>query len=405
MRMHFFACTVAFCTPLIASAAGITDYSSRPPKTVTLPAAGGSYIDPVFGTKIIRVTDSRYGTLCTHAYSYWPAFNHDNNRLMLACDNSILLFKFDPLTDKVTADGTLRGTDGYKVQFDGAVWSYSSPDIMFAVDQTGFRIWKIDVSKRGAAGMTVLKDFTGKFPSTTYITQLTTDTAGRVFSFHTRDRVTGAHLQPAVWDRTTNLTYVFPKKTGYTLDESKVDKAGKYAMINYDDRTTVLWDFRAGTTNWFYPDSANDDVGGHFDVGLDFIVNSDIYHAGIVGRTFSDLRPPDRLVKYLRPNGSENWTLCDHVSLRTTNEEFFAGSTYMGDGTYAAFEKEIFIGFLDGHGFVRLAHTRSKGNVDYWSQPRATVDMKGRYIVYTSDLGQASRTDVMIVKIPSQYWP
>jgi len=59
---------------------------------------------------------------------------------------------------------------------------------------------------------------------------------------------------------------------------------------------------------------------------------------------------------------------------------------------------------------VRLAHHRSKQNQAEWdrryrAQPRAVVDRKGHYVVYTSSLGMSTRMDVMILKIPSEYWP
>jgi hypothetical protein len=176
-------------------------------------------------------------------------------------------------------------------------------------------------------------------------------------------------------------------------------------MLNFNDGTMALWDFRSNVTQWFFPNNSMDDVAGHFDIGQYVIANGGGWHAGAVTRTFTDLRPPDWLVKYLRVDGTQNWTLCDHLSLRVLNEVFVVGSTYLGDGTHQPFEDEVYIAYLDGHGFVRLAHTRSMNNVFYYSQPRATVDMKGRYIVFTSDLGQTNRTDVMIVKIPVQYWP
>src|SRR5262249_5624602 len=149
----------------------------------------------------------------------------------------------------------------------------------------------------------------------------------------------------------------------------------------------ALWTPRTGAMQWFSINNLNDDAGGHYDIGADYIVNSDVVYSGIAARTFSVLRPTSRVVKYLRPNGTANWTLCDHSSVRELRETFVVGSTYLGDGTWAPFEKEIFLGWLDGHGFVRLAHSRSTNSVYYYSQPRATVDMKGRYVVWTSDLG------------------
>src|ERR1700759_5871004 len=114
-------------------------------------------------------------------------------------------------------------------------------------------------------------------PPNCYMAQITTDQAGKVFSWHARDRSTDAHLQAMVWDRSTGKTYTFPKKSGYTLDESHVDGGGKYVIITYSNHMTAMWDFRAGTSDWFTMSSPNDDTGGHFAFGSDFMVNSDQY--------------------------------------------------------------------------------------------------------------------------------
>src|SRR5262249_52844976 len=111
MRMQILTTVITLCIPLVSQAAGITDYGSHRPPSISLPAAGGSYVDPVFGTKITRVTDSRYGGNCEHPYSYWPAMNHEDTRILLVCGASAMLFKFNPANDTVTPDGTLSGTD------------------------------------------------------------------------------------------------------------------------------------------------------------------------------------------------------------------------------------------------------------------------------------------------------
>lgn len=223
-------------------------------------------------------------------------------------------------------------------------------------------------------------------------------------------RSTGERKQAVVWDRSANKTYVLTQYSDYDLDESQIDKDGIKARVSYMDGTTMIWDFKNNVKQWLYPDSLSANAGGHWDVGRDYLVNSDQVKAGVALRTFGDLKPADHVVRYLRTNGEDNWTLCDHVSLRTENEEFFIGSTYAGDGSHSAFEKEIFLGYTDGSGFVRLAHTRSAGKQSssewrYRAQPRAVVDRLGHYVVYTSDLGSSSRMDVMILKIPSALWP
>jgi hypothetical protein len=388
-----------------AKAAGITNLSSHAPPAINLPAAGGSYIDPVFGTKIIRVTDQRAGTHCFHAYSYWPAMNSNDTRLLLACDDVPRLYKFNPATDQVTPDGLLTGTNGPKIQFEGASWSHTNPNLLYAADSKGLRIWAYDVSKRGAAGYTQLVNLTGRVPGGTHIFQMSVSDSGDVFSFHLRNASNQA-VEACVWVKSTNRLYVY-KMNGHTIDESFVNKTGQYVLVSSKDGTRAIWNYVTGQAGLYT--ARGQDVDGHYDLGTDWMVNSDGIYTGLTARTWKNTLHPANIVKYLRPNGTPNWSIAEHVSLREDKELFAIGSTYAGDGRYNAFEDEIYLAHLDGHGFVRLAHTRSYerggGGWKYYAQPRAVVDRLGHYVVYTSDLGSSSRLDVMILKIPQNLWP
>jgi hypothetical protein len=401
--------TILLAAPAAAQANGIRDYSRHKPGAVTLPAAGKSYIDPVFKTKIIRVTDKTYGTRCYHAYSYWPAFNYNNTRLLLACDDKALLFRFSASTDTVTPDGTLIGNTGYKLQWEGATWSNSLADTLYALDLNGRRLWRVNVANRGAGGYTMLKDFSSALGTSVVLGHLTVSDNANVVAFYTKTS-TGKRDKTVVWDRANDRTYVLPLPSGYALDENQIDKNGKTVRVSYTDGSAIIWNWKSGSKVWLKKGSLTDNAGGHWDMGRYFIVNSNQVRAGIAGRTHGSLKPADHVLSYKRADGKDNWTLCDHTSLRTKYEEFFVGSTYAGDGTWQAFENEIFLGYTDGHGFVRLAHHRSTRKQSdwqgrYWAEPRAVVDRRGRYVVYTSDLGSSTRSDVMIVKIPSAYWP
>ena len=397
-------------SPVVTLAAGIRDYSRRPPPGIDPPPAGQSYIDPVFGSKIIRVTDSRHGDDCYHAYSYWPAFNYNSTRLLIACDDKPLLFKFDQSTEALTPDGTLWGDSGYKVKWEGAVWSQYVSNIIYALDQYGTRVWRIDVANRGIGGYTKLKDFSSKLGTSVFLDHLTVSERAGYYAFMTRSKSTWERKDVVLWDRYGDKTYVMPRNTDYELNEVKISKDGTQVMVNYDDETMVLWTPKTGKKVYFRPGNLTDNAGGHWDIGRDYILNSDQMKPGIAGRTFWDLKPPDNIVRYKRPDGKDNWSLNDHVSLRTENEEFFIASTYGGDGSWSAFEGEIYLGYTDGHGFVRLAHHRSKQNQSDWerryrAQPRAVVDRQGKYVVFTSSLGMSSRMDVLILKIPAEYRP
>src|SRR5690242_7313905 len=59
----------------------------HPPAELKLPKAGETFVDPTFGTTIMRVTDERDGKSNHLSYSYYPSFNKDCTRLMLCSDN------------------------------------------------------------------------------------------------------------------------------------------------------------------------------------------------------------------------------------------------------------------------------------------------------------------------------
>lgn len=224
LRTSILTAVAALATSHLALAAGITNYSSHAPPAVTLPAAGGHYWDPVFGTKIIRVTDSTRGTHCVHAYAYWPAFNINDTKLLISCDDVPQVYKFDPTTDTVWANGALYGTIGGAsphIQFEGASWSHTDPTILYAVDAHGLRLWKIDVTVRGLSGYHLLRDFTGKFPAGQVLSQLMVSDDDNVFSFHMVDTATGATHAAVAWVRSVGKTYSY-ESTAYQLDECKV---------------------------------------------------------------------------------------------------------------------------------------------------------------------------------------
>lgn len=403
-----FVAFVSGAAPGLASAVGLRDTSPHAPPEIEVPPAGETYTDPIFGTRILRVTDQRDGRLCAHAYAYWTAMNLDSSRLLIACDNLPLLYRFDGT--RAVPDGKLAGEDGPKVQIDGASWSNKSRDVIYALD--GRRLWKLDVSRRGAAGAVVVRDFEGLFPYPFVISQLSMSSDDRVFTFHTRDPESNARLDAVAYDMASGEVHVF-ERGAFEIDESKISKDGRWVMVDGKDGGFKLWAPATGEVLSFDAGDADARPGGHADLGRTAIVNSDGWNTGLLARGYAQplgAKNLRNLVRYTRPDGGLNWSIADHVSLRADSERFVVASTYAGDGRFHAFEDEIYLAYLDGSGFVRLAHTRSfENNPDegerYWAQPRATVDRGGRWVVWTSDLGSSSRTDVLLLEIPAELRP
>jgi len=70
------------------------------PALPALPAAGGTYVDPVFGATIMRATDERdFRTPgCGTWYNQWPTFNSDRTKILIRCGGSgdMMIKTFDP---------------------------------------------------------------------------------------------------------------------------------------------------------------------------------------------------------------------------------------------------------------------------------------------------------------------
>src|SRR5215831_9647240 len=75
------------------------------PPLPRLPRAGGKFIDPTFGTEIMRATDERDdATGLSTFYPHWPTFNSDNTLILVRkASGSALVKPFDATNFNVGA--------------------------------------------------------------------------------------------------------------------------------------------------------------------------------------------------------------------------------------------------------------------------------------------------------------
>ncbi|MBI1749142.1 MAG: hypothetical protein HY234_02575 [Acidobacteria bacterium] len=118
----------------------------RQPKlqAITLPAVGGSYVDPSTGNRIWRVSDRG---LCTrgakHYYSYWPVWNADGSHLLVECQgwlgsrdsSTILLVRDKDLKVVGDALGSARSFNKGHL-----FWSWKDPQAFYAFRDS--EVWK-----------------------------------------------------------------------------------------------------------------------------------------------------------------------------------------------------------------------------------------------------------------------
>jgi hypothetical protein len=196
------------------------------PPTPTLPPAGQTLLDPTFGTEILRVTDRNNGAGENyHCYSFWNPFNADNSRFIIKLGGQgAHLFSFDPVNFTSEKIGLLW--NGINMQWCGASWSHSEPDILYGIPYSGQKLYQYNVKTRT---YTVIKDFTGLLPAGN-LSYLTKSSDDRRFAFIVGDQDNNNGVV-AVYDKLTDTIYRHDFNTT-DIHSAPMDKSGKYVWVH-----------------------------------------------------------------------------------------------------------------------------------------------------------------------------
>ncbi len=392
-KMHPAQTRKAPPAPASSSAAVITNhriYNEGPPPA--LPRAGGTFVDPTFGTTIMRVTDESDGTACNNFYSYWQTFNLDNTRFFIACDTSPKLYRFDPNGFKIAGKEPLfdrppQGS-GY-LSAEDAIWSGTSATVLYGY--TGLKLYAYDVASRS---YTLVKDFSGELASG-YLGQMSKSLDDNVFAFTKKD----SNYKPLgflVWRRDQNK--ILRNANLLDFDEVQVDKSGRYITVKAKfDRTVDVQvvDLQTGSVENL-TDPAPDFSPGHSDNGRLIVVGYDNWNNQYTIRKLATPHQFQTVIGF-----GNDWSQANHVSMLADNESWCVISNYTaGNAPIGPFRNEIFQASTDGSQKVRrLAHHHSVYR-DYWDTPRADISRDGKFIAFTSNWGSTTRRDVFIIKVP-----
>jgi len=372
------------------------------PAPPPLPEAGGTFVDPVFGTTLIRVTDQRDGKFAETPYSYWPTFNKDSTRLYVKIDDQAVLFGFDPDNFGVTTRRKLFQhplPEGGFPWADDVIWSGTDNNLVYC--HSGLRLYSYNVVMNNYE---LVHDFAGQVPGDT-IWQMSRSLDDDTFAFHLKSsrndyKVVGY----AAWKRRTNALYAINEPQ---VNEVQVDKTGRYLVVTMelpdppprppdsgievrvvDLQTKQISDLKDGG-----PDFAP----GHHDCGRGTIIGADNWNNRY---TFRQLSSPHRFNTAV--GFGTDWSLSGHVSLLADDENWALVSTFLANKlpSSGVFKNELMLVATDGSGRVRrLAHHHSVYR-DYADSPRANLSRDGRFAAFTSNWGSSSRRDVFVVQIP-----
>jgi hypothetical protein len=98
--------------------------------------------------------------------------------------------------------------------------------------------------------------------------------------------------------------------------------------------------------------------------------------------------PPYWHISY-RGSASQPWIALSFFDTRTPGPEFFTtNSNYQtpSASNWQLYEDEIILAKVDASATYRLAHARSRSMESYWAQPHASISRDGKYVIFTSNM-------------------
>jgi hypothetical protein len=423
----------------------VTDRGPREkPALVRLGAAGFSFNDPVFGSRIWRVTDRLTRpdkpdrSFRTPSATHQNAWSADSSYFyVLSTDGTVVPFAFDTSTGVASRLGAL---DFYiEPQFsyvnDSVIYGSVRTGTLRTIDQYDFGTGQysrlLDLDKVVGANLkgtyvggvvssagpieTLLAFFGGTsqdrhhfvvvFAKDAPQTRRVLDTATLRFNLHhaTIDRSgryvmlypTAADLAPPrkaaqvyVWDTIKNVTTPLPILSAHSAGH---DAYGYGVGVNQDCCTSTTWDAAQWQIRSLSLPLVSRDLIGPV------VTPKEIYLSD--HPTWNNARA-DRLVPFITGTYRYGTTLSEW---RAWDDEILAVQTDVGDGA-----AEVF----------RLAHHRSDVGKDsapeqtsFWYTPRPNVSQDGRWVLFTSNwektlgtdpggaAGERARQDVFLLRL------
>jgi hypothetical protein len=205
-----------------------------------LPAGGGKFTDPDFGTQVMRLTDSGDDpSFCTTPYSYWPAFNHDATRVMVQCNSGIYFYAFDPVAFTRGARTTYAPPPGTPAMDfgNGYYWSKTDSNLVYAFASVNTKLYSYNVS---TGQQSVVHDFAPDIGAGRYVVQPSMSDDLSVIGFTVKNSADYSNYGYMVYNLTTSTVLLYVNDT--RINEVHVSKNGQYASVDLDGPQAVrVW--------------------------------------------------------------------------------------------------------------------------------------------------------------------
>jgi hypothetical protein len=380
----------------IHSWAFLTDTAVHPqPTAPSLPAAGSTATDPVFGSTILRVTDAGDSSAyCEAFYSNMPSLNVNNTKIAAQCRVGVArrlkVWDFNATT-LTRSNGRIQSNESAGAQGYFTQWSRTASNKFTVCAQLNLVEVTIPTGTSTVWTNRILHNFAADFPGATYVTQHSVSNNDGVFAVMSN---TGGY---AVWKRSTNS--ILLKVTNEpNLDEVEIDKSGRDLVVRRYGSTAV-WDLQAGPTKV----QVTPELGFSHRAMGNGIVGSSCNTRRLCKR---NLATPNSVIFLLPRDSWTYYTQDDHLAMPSGSDAWMTASRFSPTGgpVLQAFDNEIVQVATDGSNRVRrIAHHRSVVvNNNYDTQPKAAVSRDGNFITFTSNWGNLNgRRDLYLARVQS----
>lgn len=386
-----------------------------------LPSRGPFTFPAPYNTRGIRLTNSTDcgGTDCVNyvGYSYWRNINNSTGSndlyVFLGLSNAAggtgpTLFRVDKTTRAVTKVGPLFPSTSpfYAASTEGWYWSATQSSKIYITDTFGSHLYRYDIFTQQ---LTQVFDASTQFGANRYIWQAHSSDDDRVHSATLRDKSTYEMLGCLVYREDTAQFSWFPKVGDF--DECHIDKSGRWLVSlenvdGADGEDSRIFDLQTGTEQRILD---RDGSPGHMDTGFGYMVGADNWNSepnAVRLYNFGQTPIAGPVVYH-----DSDWSAlsADHIAHGNAKPGLPAGQQWAcGSGATrlnVPRGNELVCFKLDtSMDTLVVAPTlidldASGGGDDYGKFPKANLDVTGRYMIWTSNLG-GNRLDAFLVEVP-----
>lgn len=382
------------------------------------PDVGKSYVDPVFGCSVKRLTNSSEEERLVggkhpglmHFYSTLSPMNANDTLLLIASSNGAWRVK-DSNGRLVVASTKMPAMNN-----GSPLWDASDGNSFYYTLGRTLERGTIKGNSVKTVPVYTFKEYTG------IVVPATADLSQDGDHLALVGQNSSNTLDAFVWSlskRTKTSTYTTACKISSSVTETSEPGCLHKILLTPDNLLAIAFtnngaDPEEGARLWNGNNLLHlQDLTNHMDTGYDlkgkpvFVESGNSHYTpgltnpcpsgwGLDVRQLKDMpssvclldKQPSWHVSF-RGSASQPWVALSFFDDRKPGPELFNSDEKFespSQTNWQLYEDEIILARIDGGSIYRLAHARSRSAENYWAQPHAAISRDGKYVIFTSNM-------------------